>query len=451
MKKWNRLLHLILTLGLLLGIHGQAVAQEEKPVTLHIDWVDVSNFPEITVLVSAWNADGLSIANLELENFTFQEDDGDPFQPTTVHADPNVALSVGLVLDISESMLGDPIFDARAAAKRFLDLLSPGDRAALIAFSDRLDPNPTALNPNRELNYSDDLVPVYDLIEHLDSYGQTHLYNAAAKMVSLTENEPEGRRAILLLSDGRNEPAEVGVPDEAIQLAKDANIPFFIIGLGKDVDEPYLSRLATETGGLFRFTPGSSELGDLFTDMASLLKTQYTLTYTTNVPPDGQKHELSVTVNTPAGSDTHVLKFGPVPFVPTETPTNIPTLVPTNTASPTLVNSPTPTQPATITPTAPFTLTPTATFTLTPTFTPTFTPTPTPTPIPTFIERISGSASIWCPAVLLLVLVSLFLVILRRRSKKDEEVCANCGYDLTDEPGACPQCGNTRRLPKVKQ
>jgi hypothetical protein len=343
MKRCNRILLVVVMLGLALGSFGQAVAQEEEPVTLHIDWVDVSQFPEITVLVSAWNADGLSIADLEFENFTFQEDGGDSIQPTSLHADPNVALSVGLVLDVSESMLGDPISDARSAARRFLELLSPGDRAALIGFSDYLNPNPASLNPNRELGFSDDLDPVFDMIEGLDSYGQTHLYNATTKMVALTENEPEGRRAILLLSDGRNEPIGVGDPEEAIQQAKDANIPFFIIGLGRDIDEPYLSRLATETGGLFRFAPGSDELGDLFTDMADLLKTQYTLTYTSEAPTDGQEHELSVTVNTAAGSDTQVLLFGPVPFVPTETPTPTPTLTPTYTPSPTLTNSPTPT------------------------------------------------------------------------------------------------------------
>lgn len=421
MIRYNRISLFILALCLALGSFSQAIAQEEEPVTLHIDWIDASQFPEITVLVSVWNADGLSIADLGIENFSLQEDGGDPIQPTTVHADPNVALSVGLVLDISESMLGDPISDSRAAATNFLEYLSPGDRAAIIAFSDRLDPNPAVLHPNRELDFSADLDSVYDLIENLDSYGQTHLYNAATKMVALTENEPEGRRAILLLSDGRNEPADVGDSEEAIQRAKDANIPFFIIGLGRDIDEPYLSRLATETGGLFRFTPSSSELGGLFADMASLLKTQYTLTYTSEVPPDGQEHELSVTVNTAEGIDTQVLKFGPVPFVPTVTPTPTLTLTPTYTPSTTITSTltQTATQPSSLTPTATFTLTPTFTLTFTPTAT--FTPTPTPTPIPTFMERISDSTSIWCPGVLLLALVALVLILFRRKSKKDEE------------------------------
>ena len=71
MKRCNRIFLVILMACLAMGSFGQAIAQEEEPVSLHIDWVDASQFPEITVLVSAWNADGLSIADLELENFSF--------------------------------------------------------------------------------------------------------------------------------------------------------------------------------------------------------------------------------------------------------------------------------------------------------------------------------------------------------------------------------------------
>lgn len=429
MKPYTRISLFLLVLSLALGTFGQAIAQEEEPVILQIDWIDTSQFPEITVLASVWNADGLSIADLGIENFSFQEDSNDPIQPATLQAAPNIPLSVGLVLDTSESMLGDPISEARLAAMRFLEQLSPEDRAALIAFSDGVNPDPASLNPEWEADFSNILEPLFGLIENLDSYGQTHLYNATAKMVALTENEPEGRRAILLLTDGRNEPVDVGDPEEAIQRAKEANIPFFIIGLGKNIDEPYLERLATETGGVLRFAPGSDELGILFDQMAARLKTQYTFTYISELPPDGQEHELSVTVNTDEGSDTQVLTFGPLPYIPTETPaptetpTTPPTATPTNspTLEPTVEDTatlePTPEDTATLEPS----VTPTATFTEMPTFTPTFTATPTPTPTPTFMERISDSANIWCPGLLLLLLIVLLVIIFRRRAKQKED------------------------------
>ena len=407
-----------------------AVSAQEQPISLHVDWVDTTEFPQVTVNLSAWGADGLPLADLRPDDFSLQEDGGAAFHPQVVEADPQAPLSVMLVLDISESMYGEPIDDAQDAATRFLDRLEPGDRAALIAFSDQLDPDPQNLDPSLELGFTNDLGPAYDLIETLSADGQTHLFNAAAKAVTLTANEAEGHRAILLLTDGRNEPAETGNPDEAIQLAQDTNVPFFVIGLGNQIDEPYLRRLANETGGLFRAAPKSSELAELFTDMAALLKTQYRLTYESNLPGDGETHTLEVTLNAAGGTDSESIQFGPLPSSsPTDTPTLTPTQPPTLTFTPTLTSI----FIATVPPP--------------PTSTPTATATPTPKPVTTFFGQIVDSVSLWIPALLLLFLIALLLLIFRKKPRQ-REYCAKCGYDVTDEPSACPQCGETRRLTK---
>jgi hypothetical protein len=60
----------------------------------------------------------------------------------------------------------------------FLDRLTPGDQAALIAFSDSVNPDPSELNPEREVGFTSNLTPVYDMIENLQAQGGTHLYNA---------------------------------------------------------------------------------------------------------------------------------------------------------------------------------------------------------------------------------------------------------------------------------
>ena len=404
------------------------VAAQEKAISLHVDWIDTTAFPSVVVNLSAWGADGLPLANLTPGDFTLQEDGGAPFHPAGVQVNPQAALSVGLVLDISESMTGDPIDDAKDAATRFLDRLGPGDRAALIAFSDGIDPDPGALNPSRELDFSADLDPVFDLVEGLQADGQTHLYNAAAKAVGLAAGEQEGHRAILLLTDGRNEPADLGDPEEAIRLAQAVNVPFFVIGLGNQIDEPYLRRLANETGGLFRAAPTSSELAHLFTDMAALLKTQYQLTFESALPADGGTHTLNVTLNAAGGADTQSLEFGPLPLTP---PTEVP---PTD--APTLQPSPTDTPIPTEVP---------ATATVIPL------PTPVPTPPPTLAESLISSPWSWLVLAAFVIGLGWWLFIARRRPKPKPEKCVKCGFDMTGKPGACPQCGETRRLPRFKQ
>jgi len=75
---------------------------------------------------------------------------------------------------------------------------------------------------------------------------------------------------------------------------------------------------------------------------------------------------------------------------------------------------------------------------------------PTPTPLPTFIDQLRKYWGLPLAAVIA-ILVSLWLVLRRvSRPRPEPEVCANCGFDLTGTTGACPQCKDTRRLPKKK-
>ncbi len=401
-------------------------AQAQAPaVTLHLASADTTGFPAVGVRLSAWGDDGLPLADLEAEDFTLQEDGGAPFHPAALRADPDAPLRVALVLDISGSMAGEPLADAQAAAARFLDRLTASDRAALVAFSTEVDPDPASLDPARELPFSGDLGPMYDLVEGLNAGGETHLYNAAAKAVRLFGDEDTGHRALLLLTDGRNEPAGVGDPGLPIALAQEANIPVFIIGLGNDIDEPYLRQLAFETGGLFRAAPRSSELARLFDDMGTLLKMQYQLSYETTLPANGQTHTLDITLKAAGSAAVAGIEIGPFPSESPATATPVP--APTSTALP-----------PTATPVPPTAL---------PAPTEALVAAPSAKPTPPAGSPWSQSVG-WAITAVLAVALGLWFFAWKFRSKDPAEVCAQCGRDMTGEPGACPVCGSAKRLEK---
>src|SRR5207253_9296553 len=74
------------------------------------------------------------ITGLTRDDFEIYED-GDQ-QPVTQFSDKRTPVSVGVLLDISDSMRGQPIVDARAALDRFMaDLLDSGDEAFVGAFN----------------------------------------------------------------------------------------------------------------------------------------------------------------------------------------------------------------------------------------------------------------------------------------------------------------------------
>lgn len=419
MKKIIASLFLVFIVSIALALTIPAHAQENTP-TIHIDVVDTTGYPTVTIRLSAWDASGLPLANLTANDFLLREDGGAPFHPQTVQIENNTPLGVVLALDISGSMAGTPIQDAKTAAARFLDHLKPGsDRAALVAFSDPVDTDPNKLNPQRELAFTSDLSPVYDMVEKLTAQGKTQLYNAELKSVQMAAALPVGHRAVLLLSDGRNDPTEVGDPEAAIKLAKKNNIPFFVIGLGDQIDESHLRQLAVETGGLYRSAPRSSELARLFNEMATLLKTQYVLTYESKLPADGSTHKLTITLNTAQGKAEVPMDFGPLPAAG-----SIPA---TATIFPVATIAESESGPASIATSAPENQPTTE----------------------TNVISTSNQTWAWALAAIVSLLLGLFFVLRRsRRPNPTPEVCAQCGFDLTGVTGSCPQCSSTRRLPK---
>ena len=401
-----------------------SLAASTPGLGLLIESTTTSTFPQVEVSLSAWNSEGLPLSDLGKANFLVQENGGIPFAPDEVCMDRDAPLSVALVLDISGSMQGQPLADAKVAAARFLDRLSPGDQAALIAFSDNVDPDPLGLNPERELAFTSNLTPVYDLVESLQAQGGTHLYNAVQKAVAMTQALPSGHRAVLVLSDGVNEPADVGDPEAPISLAKENGIPIYVIGLGNKIDEPYLRRLGSETGGLFRLAPRSSELAQTFDDMAALLKTQYTLVYTSKALSGAESIDLSITLKVAGAAVTAETVLKNIPALQTATPEPTATEIP---VFPTATTAPTENLA---------------------TLLPVVTPEP-PTGLVGFLLALPLYA--WLLLTALVVLCAFLLIRLIRRRPKTIEKCAKCGYILAENANACPQCGEIRHISVSKK
>ena len=419
MKKISFSILTILALLLSLLPIGQAQAQAAD-ITIHLDQVDISSFPTVSVHLNTWDASGLPLENLSAADFVVQEDGSAAVPAFTVQADSQAPLAVALALDISGSMDGKPLADARSAAARFLDRLKPGDQAALLTFANQVNP---------ELAFTSDLTPIYNHVDKLSAGGNTALYEAVTEAARMTASLPAGHRAILLLSDGDNQPADAKQGEASIQSAKQANIPFFVIGLGNQINAAYVQRLAIETGGFFRAAPTSSELAKLFTDTATLLKTQYKLSFNSTLNPDGAQHSLTIKLKRSSTQAQADIRFGPLPAAPQITDTAQPPAPITPTRAPVITETPEPAA-ALILPA----------------------PTDAPPP-PSFMQQYGTRLVV--PLICLIMLIILVFVIIpffRRRNVPPtpaKEVCANCGYDMTNESGACPICKSTKRLPKM--
>ncbi len=393
-------------------------------LTLRLDAVDASRFPEVQVALTVRDANGVPVSSLEPENFDVSEDRTLESRPVTgldTVVNPEVQIAVVLALDVSGSMSGQPLQDAQTAAVRFLDWLGPTDRAALIAFSDAInlaEPFPQ-FDRRREHPFTPDKAGLYAVVDGLEAGGSTPLYDAAYKAVRLAAAQPPGNRAVLLLTDGRDEDAQqnpgqgsaVANEDTPIREANKHDVPVFTIGLGSRIDARYLRRLAVETGGVYQETPDSAQLVGLFQNVGDLLKQQYRLTYTSGLTPDGARHRTLVTVKVGTQTVFDEIEWGPLgQAAPTDTPTA------------------------------------TATDTPVPTTTPTATPAVTPVSSGTAGERTGGGMG-WLPWAIGVGVLGLLAVVaagarmaVTRRQAAGGERCMRCGGAL-DANGNCPHCG----------
>ncbi len=136
----------------------------------------------------------------------------------------DMPIHAAVAIDISASM-EKSLPKAQEAALRFLEgTVKPRDRAAIITFND---------HPNLVVKFTHDLKDLAGGLAGLKAERGTALYDSLVYSF-YTFNGLKGRRALLLLSDGRDEGSRF-TWEEALEFARRAGVTVYSIGLGEDV------------------------------------------------------------------------------------------------------------------------------------------------------------------------------------------------------------------------
>jgi VWFA-related protein len=416
----------ILAFALALPARAQQTPAE---LSIHVTGADVSDFPRVKLTVTVRDANGVPVPGLEKDGRAFEvnEDRRPEARPIeSVEPAVNYELPVGLVLvvDISGSMAGQPLADAQAAARTLVESAGEEDEVAFIAFESSVDLD--GLEPAREHPPTTDRRVVEALIDSLEAGGGTPLYDALYKGVRWAQEATLGHRAVILLTDGVDEDpgSAVASQETPIQEATRANVPVFTIGLGNNIDQGYLERVARTTGGTYQETPDSADLTELFLNVLRRLKQQYIITYESGLPGDGEVHRAMVRVEMEGRQADDESEIGPLPLVeppptdePTEEPVEEPVEEPTEEIEVVSMDEPAAEEP-----------TPVADR-------PVGEASPSSSPSTTLpVGAILGGLG------LLAFVVIIVIVGIRRRRAAQQEYCKGCGRELA--PGeVCPECG----------
>ena len=257
---------------------------------------------------------GVYVAGLNREDFQVYEN-GDP-QTIDRFTTEQRPLRVAIVLDTSLSMAkGGRLENAKNAALGFLEALLPQDDALVVAFSD---------NVRVVQDVTQDRGLLQAAIEKTEAKGGTALYDAIWRTARRLEAF-DGRRVMVLLSDGRDEasngfePGSLHTLQEAELQTVRSEVMVFTIGLGQDLDREYarewtrtvgvgsatggvslkeiLESLAVTSGGRLLLSPSAGKLRKAFSEVAKDLRHQYSLAYApSNDSKDGKYREITVSV-----------------------------------------------------------------------------------------------------------------------------------------------------------
>jgi len=287
------------------------VRAQDSDITVTVDEVDTSAFPAVRIRVSVRDRNGVPIPDLKAEHFEIIEDGATTFQPTMVDTEtnPRAQVSLAIVIDMYRTLSGEPIEAAQQATNDLLtDLLNEAndpDQAAFVGVRRDASTDPAELDDEYEVPFTNDRNRLLNVIsflhERMETEGPgTPLYDALIKAIRLASaTEPVGHRAVIVMTDGEDV-GSISTDSDTIQSAVNARTPVFTIGLSNSrLNEQYLKRLADQTGGTYQAAEVPEDFSLLFSNVLTMLRTQYVLAYDSELPQDGQNHSLLIHVRTP--------------------------------------------------------------------------------------------------------------------------------------------------------
>lgn len=216
------------------------------------------------------------VTGLEKENFRVFEDGKE--QEVTAFSSEDVPISIGVIFDMSGSM-SDKIGRARQAAVQFLNTANPRDEFFMVSFNDRAELTGGFTSSVDELE---------NRMVFTAAKGQTALLDAIYLGLSQMRSASNGKRALLVISDGGDNHSRYNERDIR-NFLKEADCQLYVMGVFDSNDmqrtdeERYgptlLSELAELTGGRLFEVADLNDLPDIASKIGMELRNQYVLGY----------------------------------------------------------------------------------------------------------------------------------------------------------------------------
>jgi len=248
----------------------------------------------VNILFTVADRKGKFVTNLKKEDFRVFEDDRLQVV-TNFSSETNLPLTIALLVDTSGSIRDKLRFEEEAAIEFFYSTLQRGkDRALVISFDSGVE---------LLQDFTDDPEKLADKIRKIRAGGGTSLYDAIYLAVNEKLSGQEGRRIVILITDGDDNSSRVSMT-ETLEAAQKNDVTIYGISTNsaaffgsKDQErgDKTLKKFSEETGGKAFFPLKIQDLASSFLDIHDELRSQYQIGYRpTNARSDGTFRRIRV-------------------------------------------------------------------------------------------------------------------------------------------------------------
>ncbi|RCK80942.1 MAG: Type II/IV secretion system protein TadC, associated with Flp pilus assembly [Candidatus Ozemobacter sibiricus] len=267
-----------------------AGAQAGQGFSSSLEGISALDFPKISLTVRVFTPEPVT---LTADDFLLQERQTPitSFSVELTRQEPFVAL----LLDRSSSM--EPVIgQVREAAAAFTQAIAGRARLALLTFASDID---------LVQDFTRDPAPVLAGIKAMRPWGGTALYDGIFRAAEQLRNGAgrDDQKVLVVLTDGKDESPQgkpgfsIKKPQELFEHVRRTGVRVIAVGLGTNLDLPFLTALASESRGTFLKAPTADQLAGTFQAITRrlLLERRYRLVYQTPDPRrDGTRRDLQI-------------------------------------------------------------------------------------------------------------------------------------------------------------
>ena len=233
---------------------------------------------EVNVVFTVTDKHGHRVTDLKQNDFHIADDNKPPQEVRSFHAETNLPLQVGLLIDASNSVRDRFRFEQESAIEFLNQTIHPSKDIAFVVGFD--------VTPEVTQDFTGSSEALAHGVHELRPGGGTALYDAIYfacrdKLLKAPKNTPV-RRAIILLSDGDDNQSHV-TREEAIEMAQRAEAVVYTISTNvsgtKGSGDKVLERIADATGGYAFFPFQIRDVANAFAAIQDELRSQYAVSY----------------------------------------------------------------------------------------------------------------------------------------------------------------------------